>query len=157
MDRPLNVIDVAGGLLLKTNYNLLRDQTEAELERLEKLAIQLDTSFKIPFTRFRVGLDSIIGLVPGVGDVGTGCVSSWIVYNGWRLGASKPTVIHMLWNLGLDVLIGSVLLMGDIFDVAWKANLRNVILLRRNLYKQGRANESSRIPVNNTVFTKYTP
>ncbi len=127
-----------------TYTNPLGGHTDAELERLEKLARRLDTSIKIPYTEIRVGLDSIIGLIPGVGDVGMGFVSSWIVFHAWRLGASRSTILHMLWNLGLDVLIGSVPLVGDLFDVAWKANIRNVEILRRNLYKQGRASRTER-------------
>lgn len=132
-------------MILETETELWGRQADAQIESLEKLAMQLDSSIKIPLTEIRVGLDSIIGLIPGVGDVGTGFVSTWIVLNAWRLGASKVAILHMLWNMGLDVVIGSVPLVGDLFDVAWKANLRNVRILRRNLYKQGRASSSSGI------------
>lgn len=129
--------------IFETHPDHLEGQTDAELERLEKLATQMDASVKIPYTGIKLGLDSIIGLIPGVGDVGMGCVASWIVLRAWRLGAGRGAILHMLWNLGLDVLIGSVPLVGDLFDVAWKANIRNVKLLRRHLYNKGLVSRSS--------------
>lgn len=126
-------------------YETSARKADAELERLEKLATLLDTSFKIPYTDFKVGLDSIIGLVPGVGDLGTGFVSLWIVFHGWQQGASGTTILRMLLNVGLDVFIGLFPLVGDIFDVAWKANVRNVKLLRSNLYRQGRVSKAPNI------------
>ncbi len=106
---------------------------ETELARLERVARVLDASVRVPGTPLSVGLDSLIGLVPLIGDLATTFVSLWIVYRGWRLGARRATVARMLGNVGLDFLIGSVPLAGDLFDVAWKANLRNVRLLRREL------------------------
>jgi len=130
-------------MILEPYPDDLRIQTDARLDRLEKLAEKLDASFKIPFTEMRAGLDPVIGLIPGVGDVVMGCVSGWIVLHAWRLGASSGTISRMLWNVSLEVVIGSVPLVGDLFDMTWKANIRNVKLLRRNLYKQGRASRSS--------------
>jgi hypothetical protein len=110
---------------------------EAELERLEKLAALLDTSFKIPYTDFRVGLDAIVGLIPGVGDVSMSFISFWIVARAWRLGAGPGTILHMCWNIGVDAFIGLFPLVGDVLDVGWKANSRNVRLLRETLEAKG--------------------
>ena len=106
------------------------------LERLERLAYFLDASLEVPFTNFRIGIDSLIGLIPGIGDAASGLVSLAIIYRGWRLGVSFPVVVRMLLNLLLDVVVGTIPVAGDLFDMAFKANLRNVDLIRNNLRKQ---------------------
>ncbi len=107
------------------------------LERLERLAYFLDASLDVPFTNFRIGIDSLIGLIPGIGDAASGLISLAIIYRGWRLGVSFPVVVRMLLNLLLDVVVGTIPVAGDLFDMAFKANLRNVDLIRNNLRKQG--------------------
>ncbi|EGG99295.1 hypothetical protein imdm_1275 [gamma proteobacterium IMCC2047] len=109
---------------------------QLELERLERLAYFLDASLDVPFTNFRIGIDSLIGLIPGIGDAASGLISLAIIYRGWRLGASFPVVVRMLLNLLLDVVVGTIPVAGDLFDMAFKANLRNVDLIRNNLRKQ---------------------
>lgn len=106
------------------------------LERLDRLAYFLDASLEVPFTNFRIGIDSLIGLIPGIGDAASGLVSLAIIYRGWRLGVSFPVVVRMLLNLLLDVVVGTIPVAGDLFDMAFKANLRNVDLIRNNLRKQ---------------------
>jgi len=106
------------------------------LERLERLAYFLDASLDVPFTNFRIGIDSLIGLIPGIGDAASGLISLAIIYRGWRLGVSFPVVVRMLLNLLLDVVVGTIPVAGDLFDMAFKANLRNVDLIRNNLRKQ---------------------
>lgn len=104
---------------------------ERRLDRLEKLAVMLDAQFGIAGIRF--GLDSIIGLIPGIGDTVTGFLSLWIVWQGIRLGVGPGTVIRMLINILIDLVVGSIPLLGDIFDVAFKANLANIRLIRRTV------------------------
>ena len=106
---------------------LFRDST---LHALEKL---LDEAFHIPGTGIRFGLDGIIGLVPGIGDVLAGLLSLVIPIAGWIRGLPYVTLVRMAVNIGIGVLVGSVPVFGDIFDIAWKANRRNYLLLTRHL------------------------
>jgi Domain of unknown function (DUF4112) len=99
------------------------------IERLRQLAHLLDDRFRIPGTSYRVGLDGLIGLVPGVGDVVTTLLSLYIVLEARRLGVPLTKLGRMGLNVGVDAVLGAVPLLGDLFDVAWKANRRNVRLL----------------------------
>lgn len=85
----------------------------------------MDGKFSIPGTSFRFGLDALIGLLPGVGDTGMMLVSLWVVFQAHRAGVPIPAKLKMLLNVLLDWVIGSIPLVGDIFDVAWRANQRN--------------------------------
>lgn len=109
------------------------ESIDAELDKIERLVRMLDESIPIPGTRHRVGLDAIVGLLPGAGDLVMALLSLWIVYRGRRLGARLSTVGRMLWNVLIDSLVGTVPLAGDIFDAWWKANRRNLELLRGDL------------------------
>jgi hypothetical protein len=109
------------------------DVDETRLRRLEAFAHLLDARFGVPGTRWRFGLDSVIGLVPGVGDVATAAIALWVLWQGHRLGASRAILARMAGNVAMDAVFGSVPLVGDIFDVAFKSNRRNVALLRRHL------------------------
>ncbi len=102
---------------------------QARVRRLRALARTLDLAFEIPGTGRRFGLDSVIGLIPGVGDAATAALSGYIVYEAWRLGASRATLGKMLGNIGLDFAAGSIPVLGDLFDFAFKANVRNLRLL----------------------------
>jgi hypothetical protein len=93
----------------------------------------LDEAFPIPGTGIRIGLDGFIGLVPGIGDVLAGLLSLIIPLAGWIRGLPYITLLRMAANLGIGVLVGSIPLFGDIFDIAWKANRRNYRLLVRHL------------------------
>jgi len=93
----------------------------------------LDEAFVIPGTGIRFGLDGIIGLVPGLGDVLAGLLSLMIPLAAWIRGVPYVTLARMVANLGIGVLVGSIPLFGDIFDIAWKANRRNYRLLSRHL------------------------
>jgi hypothetical protein len=95
--------------------------------------ILLDEAFRIPGTSIRFGLDGIIGLVPGVGDVLAGLLSLLIPLAAWIRGVPYVTLVRMAVNIGIGVVVGSVPLFGDIFDIAWKANRRNYLLLCRHL------------------------
>jgi hypothetical protein len=89
----------------------------------------LDNAFVIPGTRYRFGLDALIGLVPGLGDAVSAVFSAYIILQAARLGAPKSVVTRMISNVALDTLVGWIPILGDIFDVAWKSNLRNMALL----------------------------
>ncbi|MGA3080579.1 MAG: DUF4112 domain-containing protein [Terracidiphilus sp.] len=106
---------------------LFRDRT------LHGLEILLDEAFQIPGTQIRFGLDGIIGLVPGLGDVLAGLLSLIIPLAAWIRGVPYVTLARMAANLAIGVLVGSIPLFGDIFDIAWKANRRNYRLLCRHL------------------------
>ncbi len=98
-------------------------------ERLRDLARVLDEAIRIPGTNIRIGLDALFGLLPGGGDVAGGLFSGLIILQAARAGAPTPVLTRMLGNVLTDVVIGAIPLLGDVFDVAWRANSRNVRLL----------------------------
>lgn len=104
-------------------------QIEIE-ESLETLSHYLDGLFKIPGVGWRFGLDSLIGLVPNVGDLSTALVSFYILVAGVRYGVPKITLLRMAMNIGLDYVIGIIPLVGDAFDFVWKHNQQNMNLIR---------------------------
>ena len=104
----------------------------ADVERsLDQLSRLMDGLFRVPGTGWRVGLDALVGLVPGVGDFATTAVSFYILAAGVRYRVPKVTLLRMAANIGVDYLLGSVPFVGDIFDAAWKSNQMNVELLKR--------------------------
>ncbi len=106
---------------------------EKRLTRIKKLAQLMDQAFLIPGTGRRVGLDSLIGLIPGVGDLATTAASGYIVREAWLLGLPKRKMAQMIWNIAVDAVVGSVPLLGDLFDIAFKSNTRNVKLIEAHL------------------------
>jgi hypothetical protein len=106
---------------------------EERLARVDALARLLDTAFIIPGTGIRFGLDALIGLVPGIGDAITTAVALYIVNEARALGAPRLLIARMLVNVALDGVVGAVPLVGDVFDVAFRANRRNIALLREHL------------------------
>lgn len=111
-----------------------REQT---LKRLEALATLMDSAFVIPGTGVRMGLDGLIGLVPVLGDIVTTAISSYILYEARRLGVSKFTLARMAGNVAVDGVIGAIPIVGDMFDIAFRANRRNVRILRAHLERRG--------------------
>ncbi len=103
---------------------------QAALVRLNRYATLLDARFRVPGTRIRFGLDPIIGLLPGVGDLLGLALSLYVVVEAIRLGVSKHVLFKMLRNVALEALVGVVPVLGDVFDIAFKANLRNTALLK---------------------------
>lgn len=97
----------------------------------------MDSQFRIPGTQIRFGLDALIGLIPGAGDLSTFAVSGYMVWLMARNGASGHVLARMTLNILIDALLGSVPLVGDLFDIAWKANNRNLQLMEQH-YRQGR-------------------
>jgi hypothetical protein len=108
-------------------------ETRRRVERLERLAWWLDDRFRIPGTNITFGLDSLIGLVPGVGDSATAIGAAYFVVQAYELGLPRGVLFRMAFNVLLDLAVGSIPLLGDIFDVGFKANRRNMALLKRHL------------------------
>jgi len=102
---------------------------ERSLGRLRSLARLMDDQFELPIVKVRIGLDPLIGAIPGGGDWVTWLVSIYILWEAMRLGAPVPELLKMAWNLTLDVLVGYVPVVGDLADVAIKANRKNVDLV----------------------------
>jgi Domain of unknown function (DUF4112) len=117
---------------------------EPAVERLRTLARLLDTAFQVPGTRYRFGIDAIIGLVPGIGDAISAIFSMFIVFHAARMGVSRATLMRMLGNVALDTIVGEVPLLGDLFDAGWKSNTRNIGLLESHLERPVSTRRSSR-------------
>jgi hypothetical protein len=111
-------------------------QDEARLKRVRLLSRLLDEQFRIPGTTQRLGLDGLLGLIPGVGDAAGTLLSTYILYEAIRLGAPKAVLLRMVANIGIDTVVGAIPVVGDIFDVAWKANKKNAALLHAYLALQ---------------------
>jgi len=106
------------------------EETFLSDENLEHLVALLDDIFHIPMTGIRFGLDPVIGLIPGVGDWITGAISFLMLVAGWRRGLPRVALARMVVNIGIDSLVGTVPVVGDIFDVGWKSNRKNFTLLQ---------------------------
>lgn len=126
MRNKVEVRPVAQGAEHHTRYS------KAEVEQgLEQLSRWMDGLFRIPGTGWRFGLDALVGLIPGVGDTAAALASFYILAAGVRYRVPKVTLLRMGVNIGLDYVFGSIPVVGDLFDVAWKSNQRNVELLRQ--------------------------
>jgi hypothetical protein len=106
------------------------------LERLDWMANLMDSAIVLP-GGITVGLDALIGLVPGVGDTATTLISLWMVNEAHELGAPKHLIARMIGNVAVDGLVGAVPLLGDAFDVMFRANKRNMKLLREHFEREG--------------------
>ncbi len=107
------------------------------IERLDALANFLDANWRIPGTRIRFGADQVISLVPGLGDAAAGLLATYVVWQAARHGAPRRLIMQMVANVGIDVVFGSVPVVGTIFDVFFKVSKRNMRLLRRHLEDGG--------------------
>lgn len=108
----------------------------AALERVRVAGRLLDASVTVPGTSFQIGIDPILGLVPGFGDAIATALSLYIVLEAINMGASKLVVFRMLVVLAIDFLVGSIPVIGTLFDAVWKANQRNAALLERHITKR---------------------
>jgi hypothetical protein len=113
--------------------------------RLHRIAWILDDLVRVPGTSRRIGLDPVLGLLPGGGDIAGGALSAYVVVAAARLGAPSSVILRMGWNIVIDTVLGAVPLLGDLFDAAWKANRRNVALLERYMEQPSSARRSSRL------------
>jgi hypothetical protein len=105
-------------------------------EQLDSLADLMDSAFPIPGTNWRIGLDPLIGLIPGLGDLISSAFSFLIVFAAWQRNLPKVTIARMVGNIAVDTLVGAMPLVGDIFDAAWKSNKKNVAILKRATAEQ---------------------
>ncbi len=105
----------------------------ATLNRIRKLSRLMDTAIGIPGTKFRIGLDPILGLVPGAGDLVTTAFSAYIIYLATRFSIPGEDLRKMLFNIGLEAVVGTVPLVGDFFDAYYKSNIRNLAILEKHL------------------------
>lgn len=105
--------------------------TEEEIQKLDKMAEWMDSRFKIPGTSIRFGLDSLIGLIPGIGDTVTLATTGYLISRAHSYKLPWHVKTTMIWNLFIDWLIGLIPLLGDVFDVGWKANQKNVALIKK--------------------------
>jgi len=112
---------------VKIEQNL--STTNSRQQQLEKISRFMDSSIRLP-GGYRIGWDGIIGLIPGIGDVVGMAISSYILVSAIRLGASRSTVVRMIGNIGIETVVGAVPLLGDVFDLIFKANSRNMKILQ---------------------------
>lgn len=119
------------------------------LQRVQRLAQLLDNAFSIPGTKIRFGWDSIIGLVPGGGDLATGALATYIVVEAARLGIPRKTLWRMVANVALDMATGVVPVAGDLVDVAYKSNRRNIRLIEEHLAREYKKIEDGRLKMEN--------
>jgi hypothetical protein len=115
-----------------------------ELERLRTLSRLLDNAFVIPGTSYRIGLDPIVGLVPGIGDAISAVFSLYIVFQAARMGVPRATLVRMLGNVGVDTIIGEIPLLGDLFDAGFKSNMRNLALIEQHVERPASSKKQSR-------------
>jgi hypothetical protein len=104
-------------------------------KRIEAMEAVLERVFVIPGINRPVGLDSIVGLVPVVGDIATAAMGAWIVWEARNLGMSKFQITRMAANVGVDTLLGAIPLAGDVFDFLFRSNTRNLKIIRKHLDK----------------------
>lgn len=127
----------AGGMTIRVEPEIIppgaepRRSPSLEDEQLDFLAALMDDLFRIPGTEIRFGLDPLVGLLPGLGDMLTGLVSALLLHAAWERGLPGVAIARMMSNVAIDSVLGSVPLLGDIFDVAWKSNRRNFALLQK--------------------------
>jgi hypothetical protein len=131
-------------LVSHTAVPIVGTHEPVQLERLRAMTRLLDTAFTIPGTRYRFGLDALIGLVPGFGDAVSALFSGYLVLQASRLGAPRSVVTRMIANVAIDTVVGWVPLLGDLFDVAWKSNVKNMALLEEHVRHPAGARAGSR-------------
>lgn len=118
---------VAPSLIMDTAKRL------ATLNRIRKLSRLMDTAIRIPGIGFRIGLDPIIGLIPGAGDLISTAFSAYIIFLATRFGIPRQDLTKMIFNITLEAVVGAVPLVGDLFDAFYKSNIRNLALLEQHL------------------------
>lgn len=118
--------------LLKTASSSRNDA----VRRMEFMAKLLDNAFAIPGTSQRVGIDAIIGLIPGLGDIATTLLSSYVIWEARNLGVSKLAVGRMLGNLAVHATVGAIPIIGDVFDAFFRVNQRNMRIVRAQIEKK---------------------
>ncbi len=108
-----------------------------ELKWLDHVSNLMDNSIPVPFTKRKFGVDALIGLVPNVGDLASFSISGLVIFIITRYGVSLPVMLKMIWNIILDASVGSIPILGDIYDFTFKANRRNMNLLKQHYAEDG--------------------
>ncbi|MGB7712867.1 MAG: DUF4112 domain-containing protein [Microcoleus sp.] len=116
-----------------SSTNTLSKSHVASLRRLRRISHLLDNAIPIPGTKYRIGLDPILGLIPGGGDLLGSIFAGYIVFKSAQMGVPQETLVQMAANIVFDTVAGTVPVAGDLFDVAWKANVKNIELLDAHL------------------------
>jgi hypothetical protein len=114
-----------------------RASREAALARLEMLSKLFDTAFILPGTNIRFGVEAIMRLVPGIGDAAASALSCWLLYEAHRLGVPPHVFARMVANVAIEGVVGAIPFLGDAFDVGFRANRRNVKILRDHFEREG--------------------
>jgi dolichol kinase len=125
--------------MARPSATLIRPLTPGQTQRLDalrKFSQLLDTAFVVPGTSFRIGLDPILGLIPGIGDLVSPLFTLGILWQGRDLHIPRVVQMRMIFNVAIDAFVGAVPLAGDLFDFVWKANIRNLALLERHAAEQ---------------------
>lgn len=125
------------------------DEIEAAVARIEVLSRIMDSMIEIPGTKMRIGVDALIGIIPIVGDLISQAISSYIIWEARQLGVSRFTIARMIGNSAIDTVVGFIPFAGDAFDVAFRANMKNLGLLKAHLAKHGHI---KRDPANGPVI-----
>ncbi|MCG5061714.1 MAG: DUF4112 domain-containing protein [Limnoraphis sp. WC205] len=116
-----------------TDPSMKNRSKASTVKHLREFSHLLDNAIRVPGTTYRIGLDPIIGLIPGGGDIAGGLLSAYIVLQAFQLGVPRETLLRMASNIATETLVGTVPVLGDFFDVAWKANVKNVDLLEAHM------------------------
>jgi hypothetical protein len=130
--------------LPRTSAPVVGTRQPIQIERLRAVSRLLDNAFSVPGTRIRFGLDALIGLVPGIGDAVGALFSGYVILQASRLGAPKSVISRMITNVAIDTVVGWIPVLGDLFDVGWKANLKNLALLEQHVQQPAAAKVGSR-------------
>jgi hypothetical protein len=125
-----------------TRLRQLTPQQERRLEGLRRIAELLDNAFRVPGTSYRVGLDPIVGLLPGIGDLISPLFAIGMLLQARELGVPKVVQARMVINVAIDALVGAVPVLGDLFDFAWKANDMNLSLLELHAREERRGSRA---------------
>jgi uncharacterized protein DUF4112 len=115
-----------------------------DITALRQLARLLDAAVRVPGTNIRFGLDAVLGLIPGAGDIAGGILSTFVIVQAAKLGAPRSVLARMVMNVAVDSIVGTVPILGDLFDVGWKSNMRNTELLERFVERPRATREASR-------------
>lgn len=126
---------------------MAKPDSPVPIQRLRTISWVFDELFRIPGTNFRFGLDALLGLLPGGGDLAGGAISAYAIVVAARLGAPPAVIARMTLNVAIDALFGMIPLLGDLFDASWKANRKNVDLLERYVLAPQQARRSSMLVV----------
>jgi Domain of unknown function (DUF4112) len=114
------------------DFNSISDRRAAR-ERLERLTWAMDSAIRVPGTNFTIGADAMLGLVPGIGNLATTAISGYLIREAWRLGVPRTTIARMIGNVAADSLISAIPVVGNLADVFWKANRKNMAILAEHL------------------------